>query len=93
MERVVRFKANDGTEWALREQALERDSLTVRCDSAMRKLKPTPDDPNWEGFIQQDPDVVLRVKGELFAIANVEGILKWWIDRQKQDHGKTERTE
>ena len=90
METVTRYKAEDGSEWQLREDAEKRDAMVKECNSAMAYLKDQPDDLNWEGYIQQDYAAIESVKACLFQIANQDGVLKWWIDDQKNTHGKTQ---
>lgn len=91
MKVETRFVANDGSEWKEEIQCLLRDRMISEVNEAMMELKPTPTECNWKGFIQQDPRAVLRCKSRLYDIANKEGVLKWWIDGQKQNHGKTDK--
>jgi len=90
MQVVTRYKANDGSEWQSEDDCKSRDSMIAEVALAMSTLKATPTDCNWKGYVQQDANTVKRCKETLFAIANREGVLKWWIDRQKQEHGKTD---
>lgn len=90
MQVVTRYKANDGSEWQSEDDCKFRDSMIAEVNVAMSVLKATPTECNWKGYIQQDASAVKRCKEILFAIANREGVLKWWIDRQKQEHGKTD---
>lgn len=64
--------------------------MISEVNAALSALKATPRESNWKGYAQQDASAVKRCKEMLFAIANREGILKWWIDRQKQEHGKAD---
>ena len=90
MKTITKYVADDGSEWGDEFAAKNRESLVLAVRDAMTFLKPTPNDLNWEGYVQQTPTLVLQCKCNLFAIANQDGILKCWIDRQKNDHGKTE---
>jgi hypothetical protein len=90
MKKVTRYEAKDGSEWKTAEEAGFRDGLVGLCDVALSELKPTPKDCNWEGYVQQDADALFRTREKLFVIANQDGVLKWWIDSQKSDHGKTD---
>jgi hypothetical protein len=64
--------------------------MITEVNRAMSLLKETPKECNWKGYVQQNATAVIRCKEMLFAIANQEGVLKWWIDRQKQDHGRSD---
>lgn len=91
MYTVTRYVANDGSEWRFEAQCLARDALIVKVADAMAELKSTPTDNNWEGYVQQDPDAIIRCRDKLFEIANTDDVLKSWIDRQCTTHGKTVR--
>jgi hypothetical protein len=90
MEKVIRYKANDGSEWDSAGPCEARDEMIREVDAAMKLLKPTPNDCNWKGYVQQSEAAVTQCKELLYAIANREGVLKWWIDGQKREHGKTD---
>ncbi len=93
MEAITKYKANDGSEWATAEQAEAREVMIREVNIAMLILvsKPTDMDfANGHGYIQQEAEKILDAKRELYKIANREGVLKHWIDRQKNDHGKTD---
>ena len=90
MRSVTRYQANDGSEWDTAEKAHKRDAMSSAVDSAMCLLRDVPSELNWEGFVQQDPETIREVKRRLFEIANVHGVLKWWIDSQQKEHSKTE---
>jgi hypothetical protein len=89
MKKITKYRANDGSEWDTYKDALVREHMIDFVDSAMAKLKTTPGDSNWEGYVQHDKNTIFQCKKELFEIANQEGVLKWWIDSQINEHGKT----
>ena len=83
MEAIIKYKANDGSEWNNAEKATERDNLISTVDGIMSALYPVPNDTNFangHGYIQQDAKALANVKADLFHVANTEGILKWWVD-------------
>lgn len=91
MEQVIKYKANDGSEWTTAEKARERDVLFAACEAAMGELKHVPSDMRCGWYVQQDLEALRRTKQRLFDIANTsKGILKRWIDQQMQNHSKTE---
>ncbi len=90
MEIIIKYKANDGSEWNSEFECVSREQMIMDVEKAMSVLKPHPTELNWDGYVQHDPKSVLECRRSLFEIANKEGILKWWIDSQKADHGKTE---
>ena len=90
MEKVIRYKANDGSEWDSAGPCEARDEMIREVDDAMKLLKPTPDECNWKGYVQQCRFSVARCKADLYEVAKQEGVLKWWIDSQKNDHGKND---
>jgi hypothetical protein len=90
MQTVTRYKAKDGSEWALESDCLARDNMVDSVANAMSNLKNTPKDCSWKGYVQQSSSSISRCKEMLFRIANKEGVLKWWIDSQINGHGKTE---
>lgn len=89
MEAVVKYRSIDGETFDNAEQCVMRDRIVEEVAKALSLLKPTPTNCNWEGYVQQNSSVVLEVKRRLFQIANRDGVLKWWIDRQINDHGAT----
>ena len=91
MEQITKWKANDGSEWDSQEKCIARGRMIEDVDRAMAVLKPHPTDLNWEGYVQHDQKTLLECKRALFKISNQEGVLKWWIDKQKVEHGKTEK--
>lgn len=90
MRAIKRYQAVDDSEWETAEEAEARDRMVADVTDALSELKPTPDECNWNGYVQQDPDAIQRCREKLHAIANAEGVLKWWIDDQKQSWGKTD---
>jgi hypothetical protein len=90
MKTKIKFVANDGSEWDDENSAHFREDMVASVDAALSLLKPVPNDCNWKGYVQQDADAVRKVKTMLFNIANQKGVLKWWIDSQKREHGQTE---
>ena len=92
MKQINKWQAEDGSEWTTREKCAKRDAMIDDVDVAMCALKPHPSDSGWEGYVQHTPDTVMACKRRLFNIANQEGVLKWWIDKQKKDYGKTDKS-
>ena len=90
MKTVTRYVSDDGIEWQDQQSAETRDKMVADVADAMSELKQTPGTGNWEGYVQQSAAAVQRCREKLFEIANVEGVLKWWIASQKADHGKTD---
>lgn len=88
----TKYVAKDGSEWENEEGALNRENLIDEVNKIMQELKPTPTKLNWKGYIQQNPSVVESVKRKLYNIANRDGILKWWLDYQKTEHGNTDES-
>jgi hypothetical protein len=70
-------------------EAAVRENMIGAVAGAINTLKNRPSDPNFEGYIQQDEEQVMECKKLLFSIANTEGVLKWWIDKQIKNRGKT----
>ena len=91
MIEIVKWKANDGSEWGSQENCIARERMIEDVDRVMALLKPHPTELNWEGYVQHDLSSILECKHALFKIANQEGVLKWWIDEQKTKYGKTEK--
>lgn len=92
MKQVVKYVADDGSEWFSEDKCIGRDMMIAEVDRAMSGLKPRPQNGGFEGYIQHDRESVLKCKRMLFAIANRDGILKWWIDRQKNEHGASDES-
>jgi hypothetical protein len=93
MHTKTKFVANDGSEYDDAAHALKRDEMIVAVEKALSNLSPIPDDINFlngHGYIQQEQDGIGQCKWDLYQIANQEGVLKWWIDDQKNKHGKTD---
>lgn len=90
MKAITKYQAIDGSEWNSPEKAEARDRLVDSVNKIMAMLKPTPEKLNWDGYVQQNAATIAGVKERLYSLANVEGVLKWWIDSQKQGHGKTD---
>ena len=91
MKTVTRYEASDGSIWSSVRDAEFRERLIEDVKAAMSGLKPYPSESNWNGYVQQCPNAVQLCKEKLHRIANVEGVLKWWFDSQKVDHGKTDK--
>lgn len=89
METITKYKAADGSEWNNPEDAEAREDMIRDVEHALNWLKPTPDDLNWKGYVQQPEEMVRKCREDLFSIANQEGVLKWWIDSQLNEHGTT----
>lgn len=91
MQTITKYRALDGSEWNTAADCIARDNLVAEVKLAMSVLKPTPTDMNWGGYVQQKPVDVRYCKEKLYEIANQEGILRSWIDRQKNEYGKTDK--
>lgn len=96
MQIITKYKAKDGSEWDSELAATTREQLIDEVDKAMQPLGSTPREVsgeiNTEGYVQQTKEVVLACKASLFDIANRPEILKTWIDRQKNENGKTDKS-
>lgn len=90
MKEITKYEAPDGSQWATVEDCSAREKMVAEVDAAMANLKPKPKDPNWDGYVQQSRQAVGDCLKALYRIANKKGVLKWWIDSQKKDHGKTD---
>ena len=93
MHAITKYVANDRSEWNTVEDAEKRDELIIDVKVATSILKEAPDDmefANGHGYVQQRPEIIQNVKESLYALANRDGVLKWWIDGQKKDRGKTD---
>lgn len=93
MKKITKYQANDGSEWKTKEDAEKRDILIVEVEAAMSPLQPNPgtiEFANGHGFVRQDVVAVANVRKNLYAIARRDGVLKWWIDQQKAQHGQTD---
>jgi len=91
MEIITKYRANDGSEWDSEVKAAKRELLIAEVNAVMSLLPPVPTEPNWKGYIRHDKQTIRTVRQGLFFIDNREGILKWWYDQQKTDHGKTDK--
>lgn len=91
MKTITKYKADDGSEWDSAEKCVAREQMIVGVEKAMAVLKPHPTNLNWDGYVQHDQETLLECKRSLFKISNQKGVLKWWIDKQKVEHGKTEK--
>jgi hypothetical protein len=92
-EPIIVWKATDGSQWKDEEAARKRDALCADVAEALLPLGAKPDGTdfaNGGGFVQHTEAQVRRVRRELYSIANVKGILKWWFDSQREDHAQTE---
>ena len=78
MQVVTRYMADDGSEWCLRESALIRDSLVAETKKLMSLLGERPVKTGTHK--QQNADDIAHIKAGLFAVANTDGVLRWWID-------------
>lgn len=90
MKPIARYEANDGSVWTHPTDAQRRDTLINMCDCVMATLEPVPTNLSGGSYVQQNHKAVALIKQRLFTIANTEGVLKWWIDSQKDGYGKTE---
>ena len=75
MKAIIKYQANDGSEWESEDKALEREDLLIMIEDITKAcLKPTPRDGNWVGYVQQHPAAVLDYKHTLMRIAKQEGV-------------------
>jgi hypothetical protein len=90
MRTITKYQANDGSEWVKQDDCIKREQMIRDVDGAMSCLRDHPTERGWEGYILHDKEALVQCKAMLFKISNTEGILKWWIDGQKADHGKVD---
>ena len=63
MKTIVKFRADDGSEWAKPEDAEARDHLCAQVAVVMAPLGSTPKEvKDGKGWLQHNPETVLRVK-------------------------------
>lgn len=92
---ISKYVADDGSEWNEVSKAAFRNALIASVNMAMDNLKVRPDNiefANGHGYVQQDAESIKRCKQVLFEIANQDGVLKWWIDGQKEKFGSTDES-
>lgn len=90
MRAITQYQADDGSKWDSRSKCLARDEMISEVVQATLFLKPVPLTCGWNGYVQHSRDSILSYKRALYKIANREGVLKYAIDMQKNDHGKTD---
>lgn len=77
MQSVIKFKADDGSEWSTEVAALKRDRLCARINQAMRPLGPAnPLMRAGKGWVQHDLETVNRCKDAIVEICLEEGLGK-----------------
>ncbi len=67
MTPITKYQANDGSVWSTELDAVRRDSDILLVAAIIKPLKPQPSS-SFDGYIQQDRETVLKVKGELMKI-------------------------
>lgn len=73
MRTIIKYQADDGTEWAEAEAAHQRDRLIADVREATAGiLKPRPETGSFRGYIKQDPARVLQYKAALLRLAQRE---------------------
>lgn len=73
MKRIVKYQADDGTEWPEAEAAQKRDQLIADVrDATAGVLKPRPEISHFRGYVRQDPARVLQYKAALLRLAHRE---------------------
>lgn len=95
MEAITKYRAIDGSEWHNAAEAEAREELIARVAGAMSHLKPRPENDgcsftNGSGYIQQSESAVNATRRALFEIADTKGILKDWINSQRENHGRSD---
>jgi len=90
MQTVTMYKANDGSLWKTKSEAIERDSISGAVAKAMKILPKRPKNSLDNEYVQHSRQDLISCKTALFEIAKA-GPLKWWIDNQKAVHGKTDK--
>lgn len=87
MKQITKYEAIDGSQWDTEAEAIDRDRMV---EDVNRIMAPLGERPTAHGkFVQRDADTILVIKAALFEIADREGVLKWWLDGQRKDHGRT----
>lgn len=88
-KQISKWVANDGYEFTSQAAAEERDRLLVAVELAMRPLGPRYEFKcSGTGYVQHSAQAVEQAKLGLYELARKP--LKWWIDAQKEKHGKTD---
>ena len=76
METITKFVADDGSEHTTADSARERDNLVLAVNRIMDPLGSTPEAvERGKGWVQHDPEVVLRCRDGIFSLAKTEGVL------------------
>ena len=83
MKVIIKYAANDNSEWQTEAEALKRDALLLEVESIMCKLKPKPikDEgckfANGYYFIQQDSVIVKKVRFDFLELVKKYINHKW----------------
>jgi|GEM_PF-2547955 len=91
MKEITQYQADDGSVWSTSAEAIFVDELIREVDAAMAPLYPIPETRygSFEGYYQQDLEVVAKCRAALYRIADRDEILKYYFNIER-DKGKTE---
>ncbi len=85
MTPITKYQANDGSVWSTELDAVRRDSDILLVAAIIKPLKPQPSS-SFDGYIQQDRETVLKVKGELMKIASQRCTWNGWSKDPSEVH-------
>lgn len=75
MKTLIKYQANDGSEWADKHEAEKRDALCHRVDVAMSPLGDTPRAvKDGKGWLQHNLETVNVAKDSILDICRAEGM-------------------
>lgn len=61
MKAILKYQANDGSEWSKESDAKNRDDMMLRVEEAMAPLGPKPTrEQEDKGWIQHNPETVIQ---------------------------------
>lgn len=75
MRAILKFKANDGSEWDDEAAAIKRDKLVEKVDAAMKPLGKVPEAvEDGKGWLQHNLEVVYKAKDDILDICREQGL-------------------
>lgn len=92
MEEIIKYKANDGTEFGELMKCVDYENLIIEMKDILKELIPIPEDNSFQngcGYIQQNKTSYLRVRNNILKIAQRYCDHKWLqqsIDRGLEAH-------
>lgn len=78
MERVIRFLSSYGGEFTSEEACLAYEALCAQVDAVMAPLGKMPEGTDFSngmrGYVQHDPAIARKVRGDLWAMMKLHGV-------------------